>query len=198
MSWTEQMVTLTLRKKLLSILTKSFVDKQAQTIRTYVKKLIINRIVNDKVDLYGRKFGKYNQGVYMWGPKGRFRNKIQAQKYAAQRHGMTQYASTSLSDPLRLTGNLLSNIQVPYIGSTISGTRVEIKFKITVPDNLKPQVEGLQSNQGVARNGKGYSKKSWTFLGLSENLGETMKVKNLAVNLFRNEIKDALIKTKNL
>lgn len=109
-------------------------------------------------DLQSRRFGNYNADY----------DKRDAYKYAKKKYGTTKFSSTSKSDKLRLTGNLMSSLDTNKGRITIKSNGIFITFKVFVTGakNIK-KAEGLQSTTGYDRNGKPYSKKSYEFMGMA-------------------------------
>jgi hypothetical protein len=180
-----QIIEANIQKKVLAWVNQSVIEKIAKQGQSFIHKTIIERVMNG-LDLFGDKFGGYNASY----------KKKKAYQYATKKYGTYKFASTSA--PLRLTGRLLSSIQVKIQEARTTGNVIKIKYLVTVPPELQPQVEGLQSTVGVARNQRRYSKKAWYFLGISTQLGEDNKLKNLLIAPIKSMIRQAKIRTTNV
>jgi len=173
MSFSQADIEMKIRRKMLQALNPAVVKRIAKGAEKLIYDLIIKRIYRG-YNLEGEKFGRYNVG-YNKGYAFRYVtggiNSPMASKYF---RSPTEHASTSA--PLRLSGQLLSNIKVQLLSTNVLTSIINVKYKISVPDEFKDQVIGLQSTTGTARDGSNYSKKAWTFLGLSKRLSEDVKV----------------------
>lgn len=153
-----QDIAVSITKKASAIfLEKSVLQKISQELAEKIRKLILERILAG-YDLESRKFGNYNASY----------NKAYAYKYAAKKYGTTEFASKSTKDKLRLTGRLLSSIDVKVRGIENQLRKATLYFLVYLKDPTQiPKAIGLQSTTGVARNHQTYSKKAYTFLGLA-------------------------------
>ncbi|MCX7909591.1 MAG: hypothetical protein N2560_08765 [Ignavibacteria bacterium] len=153
-----QNIEVAITKKVSAIFTDRMVfQKVAEELAEKIKKLILERILAG-YDLESRKFGNYNVSY----------NKKYAFKYASKKFGTTQFASSSTKDKLRLTGRLLSSIDVKPTGLETQLRKVNMNFLVFLNDPTQiPKAIGLQSTTGVARNRTTYAKKAYTFLGLA-------------------------------
>ena len=186
---TQQQIEVILRRKLFQkFFTVSLLTKVFKTLEPTIIKLIIQR-TQEGVDFYGRNFGNYNEtsrksksgkitrGLY---------DKVKAQKYAAQKSGLTKYASTSSDKKIQLTGNTFSAMECKLEKVNVGTMQATGRFRIFVNNvsgrNEQKLVEGLQSTTGTARNGKTYSKKAWYFLGLSYAGSKVNEEKTTLIN----------------
>jgi len=184
---TSQQVEAVLKGKLEQRLKQADLQNLGVKSASLIRKMIIDRILAGK-DLYGNNFGSYSSNY----------DKAKAWAYAAAKYGTYKYSSSSESAKLRLTGRLLNRIIVKFEGYRKTGTGITYKYLITTGQDVKDQVEGLQSTTGVVRtkNGKQrYSKKAWYFLGISKELGEQDKLKNYLGQRLK---MSGTIKTKNI
>ena len=158
MSDLRQSISVSLNKAFADNLNKIDKQKFANSLSDLVVELIIKR-TQAGYDVNGRKFGNYNAGY----------NKAKAQKYARKKSGLTEYASTSKSNKLQLTGSLFSSIEARAKRFTISKRGVTILIEAYIADSFnRLKAEGLQSTTGYTRNST-YSKKSWDFFGLAKS-----------------------------
>jgi len=165
---TESQISMIVRKKfLLAFLSNSNLNKLGKGLEPILLDIMRQR-TNAGFDIYGRKFGGYNRSY----------NK----KYALShlRETATEYKGTTAT-PLRLSGQLFSNMIVKYSGFNRVGTKFLLKFIFTVKESQLKKVEGLTSTTGTARNRKSYSKKSWMFLGLSLS-GSRVQIESKVIN----------------
>jgi len=153
-----QNVEIAIQKKITAMFTDQAVFREiGERLAAKIKKMILERIFAG-YDLMSRKFGNYNVSY----------DKKRAFKYASRRYGTTEYASSSTKDKLRLTGRLLSSLDVRMLGIESNLRQVKFKFLVYLKDPTQiPKAIGLQSTTGVARNHQVYSKKAYTFLGLA-------------------------------
>lgn len=153
----KQQIEIALNKEYANALKSINMPQLMKSLQKLLLKLIIKRI-SEGYDIHSRKFGNYNTGY----------DKTKAIKYASKKYGTTEYMSTSKSQKLRLTGNLLSSLASKEVSSYIGQTSAKLKFRIYIKDAVNElKAEGLQSTTGTARNNKTYSKKSYEFFGLA-------------------------------
>lgn len=156
MSSIEQSISIRLKKDLGQSLQDINSAKLLKELGEEIVALIIKR-TSDGYDLQSRHFGRYNSGY----------NKKKALKYAKKRQGTTQYSSTSKSDYLRLTGNLMSSLETNKGRVTVMKNGIYITFKVFVTGSLnKLKAEGLQSTTGYTKKGS-YAKKAYEFMGMA-------------------------------
>lgn len=153
----EQNIKIALDKKFTDFLSPSRATILANKMKTLIPKLIIAR-TQAGFDIHGRKFGGYNASY----------DKATAYKYAAKKHGLTSYASSSKSNKLQLTGNLFSSIIAKTKSVKVVNGRIQIIVNVGIQGREEQEKAiGLQSTTGYTRGGGSYSKKSWEFFGLS-------------------------------
>ena len=148
----------------------------------FILKLIIQRILAG-YDLFSRKFGGYNESY----------NKEKAYNYAVRKYGSTEWASKSKKDKLRLTGNLLSSLDVKLVSIQTGLRKVVFRILISTKDPTQiPKILGLQSETGVARNRRTYAKKAYYFMGLALSgewkIREEREIRNFLVSELENII----------
>ena len=172
MSNIKQQIQVSLNNAFLDYLQK--IDKTA--FANELGRLIIDLIIKrtqEGYDVRSRKFGNYNRGY----------NKRKAQKYAAKRQSLTEYASTSNNKKLQLTGSLFSSLTTKTKLFTINKRGINIIIDVFIADSLnRLKAEGLQSTTGYSRGGA-YSKKSWEFFGLATS-GNYFNSENIAIQRF--------------
>lgn len=169
----------------------SYINKEIVNIlksqsfkRAFAKLLLeINlKRIDSGYDTQSRKFGGYNRGY----------NKKKAQENSKEK--LTNFASTSNSKKLRLTGNLLSSISI-YAVKVVGGKKgLVIKTGYYIKGALQnKKAEGLYSTTGTARGKSKYSKKSWRFLGIATsgrlNKEETQQVNDFISNYVNHDLK---------
>ena len=178
MSAVEQTISIRLKKEMATALATIDRTKLLKDLADKIVALVIKR-TSDGYDLQSRRFGNYNAGY----------DKREALKYAKKKQGTTKFSSTSKSDKLRLTGNLMSSLETNKGRITIKSNGIFITFKVFVTGakNIK-KAEGLQSTTGYTKRGS-YSKKSYEFMGMATSGKyseiETKALQNIIVKAFR-------------
>lgn len=195
MSTPAAQMELQIRRKVMSALTQQQLRRIADKSRKVIVKMIIDRIYRG-YDLEGRKFGGYNRSYdksYAFSYVTGGVNSPIASKYF---RAPTEHQSKS--EPLRLSGQLLSNIQVDLKTASVLSSQIKVVYRVYVPKKFEEQVIGLQSTTGTARNGSTYSKKAWTFMGLSKQLGEDVKLMEYFINEIKGLMKSGSFKQKGV
>lgn len=146
-------ISIIFKQSLLDQFFKSDFNALGREIRPLILKLIWER-TGRGIDIKGRQWRRYKA-------KGYEKKKL---KYGRGK-----------SDWLVLTGDLKRSLGCNYTGYSTSGSKVTMKFELTVPEDQRKKVEGLLSNTGTDRNGATYPKSSYEFLGLSEQGSERFK-----------------------
>ena len=172
----QQLIEIAIKKKLTQVLSKSMLEEVADKVGQKCVDLMRDR-TNQKLDIYGRRFGGYNRSY----------NKAYALSHSGAK---TEWAGTT-STPWRLTGQLFS--AMAYKVMKIDLSKLSFQLKIYINDiNQQGKVMGLQSSTGIARNGRAYSKKAWDFLGLSV-AGSYMQTERNEINrIISSEVKSQL------
>lgn len=154
-----------LRKDLANLITGNKLKRSAELMGEEAVKIIKQR-TNEGIDIYGRKFGNYNQG------------------YLAQKK--RRYGSNR--GWLQASGDLFEDITYEVLKITQNRNGASIKIKVTVKERSYLKTIGLQDTTGTARNGKKYSKKAWLFLGLSQTGARVMSEQKRLVDIFNKTV----------
>jgi hypothetical protein len=137
-------------------------------------KLLIIRRTQAGYDLNGKSFPRLTY------------DKRTAFKYVT---GKTQWASSSKSDDIQLSGKVFSGIVVKVKSVSVDSQGFEIGFDIDVRGRRNKEVANtLEARVGTAKDGSRYSKPRRQFLGLTTR-GRWSKLQDRVIQrLFENEL----------
>jgi hypothetical protein len=143
-------------KKILIKRINNLSSSEVNSIEKDLSDLILSLIIRRVIDGYDINSQKFQSVKKTYNKKRAFKN---------VRGGKTKYASSSKSDHLRLSGQLLSSIYVKDLVIGITEQRMSISVTIDVKGSKnKKKVEGLASNR-TSRGSKTKSRRE--FLGLA-------------------------------
>lgn len=181
-----QQVEMQIKKKAMTVISQAALTRALKPLEKVLVEIMRKR-TDEGYDIFGRKFGGYNKSY----------NKQKALSYAAKKYGTTQFMGNSRT-PLRLTGRLFSSMKAKLLSVNMSGNLMTAKFSIFIDDPTQERkVIGLMSETGTARNHKNYSKKAWSFLGISVAGSRKAQEETLIRNTLIKSLKAQLtIKTK--
>ena len=136
---------------------------------------IIKERTAEGIDIYGRKFGSYTAKYDL----------LKRKRFAS-----------NYKKPLQATGELMNSLTSKLI-DVKRGSISKIRINITAKADQLDKVEGLQSETGVARNRKRYSKIQRAFLGLSEAGSRYTLERSIIQRIIKKHLQEAVINAKS-